>query len=74
MDLGEEFKKKKAHLIKDQRFTHGYGQCKTAPRVYTLKYVLTRFSQFIKHFAEASSVEGKTHKEVRALTKKSASM
>ena len=55
MDLGEEYrKKKKAQLIKVQKFTDSCGQCKTELRVDTPKCLLT--------------VEGKTHKRVHALT------
>lgn len=61
-------KKKKAHLIKDQKFTNSCGQCKTELRVDTPKCLLTCSSQFIKHFTEPFSVEGKTRKRVHALT------
>ena len=38
MDLGKEYRgKKKAHLIKDQKFTDSCGRCKTALRVDTPK-------------------------------------
>lgn len=61
-------KKKKAQLIKAQKFTDSCGQCKTELRVDTPKCLLTCWSQFIKHFTEPFSVEGKTHKRVHALT------